>query len=240
MHLDFNKAFDLGPCESFIEQMKKYRLQVSHLASMWLPIMWIMVSYDRSWNISISINHQSFLSAHVKIKADVMLSKGEDAGNPKDSANKLEVRVRIQNNLIGWCTDWPLLNAITNTRIWKLTGTKPSLYTEQLSGYRRQRGRQVAAWWVRRTVSLSAGGNVKWIYRPQKEEKVNHTPTCLCRIVQTTQSFSSRKDCFFNFTDSKRIFSKIGEGRSLVKSPNIWLEKRLKFKESVARQGGCS
>ena len=44
----------------------------------------------------------------MKIKADVMLSKGEDAGNPKDSANKLEVRVRIQNNLIGWCTDWPL------------------------------------------------------------------------------------------------------------------------------------
>lgn len=53
--------------------------------------------------IAISINHQSFPSAHVNIKADVMLSKGEDAGNPKDSANKLEVRVRIQNILVGWC-----------------------------------------------------------------------------------------------------------------------------------------
>lgn len=28
MHLDFNKAFDLGSHEPFVDQVKKYRLQV--------------------------------------------------------------------------------------------------------------------------------------------------------------------------------------------------------------------
>lgn len=208
MYLDFNKTFDLGPCELFVEQVKKYRLQVSHLASRWQSIMCTMVSYDRSWNISISINHQSFFSAHMKIKADVMLSKGEDAGNPKDSGNKLEVRGRIQNNLIGWCTDWPLWNAITITRIWKLTGTKPSLYTEQLSGYRRQKGWQVAAWWVSRIVRLSAGEKVKWIYRPRKRRKWTILPHACAALFRSHRALVPEKIMFLTSQIQKDYFQR--------------------------------
>lgn len=167
------------------------------------------VDYGLLWQViglCISSSHHSYPSTHVKIKTDVMLSNGEGAWNPEDPANKLEVRVR---RLQHWLTSVKSNNQQQDLEIHMYTHKfiyRASGRTQETEG---SAGRQLDESEERWDSRQEKRWNERVLPERGKSRPCTHLTT-LHSSAPTEIQF--QKILFFNLSNLKWSFSKIGEG----------------------------